>query len=106
MRGRTITFKDLLDTAIEVDGFALEATIRAIILKCDDGTFNIEFFAVGDVYIQNEEHGPILLDQQGLKNGSGSRLYKRFVNACELLALKMAAKATEEQYDQIESEAV
>lgn len=103
MQSQTITFKDLLDTRIEIDGLEFEATVYAVVSRrpghLDKNKFyyEIESFDVGDIYVSTDRFS-ILLDQNNFR-ARNRRLYDMFVNQCELEALRQAAAATDEMYD-------
>ena len=105
---RTITFNELLSESLDVDGLLLDAKVTVIVRKSGAGkhaSFDIEFFDMGDVYLNCGVGELIKLDQESFKTRHKSK-YGRFINACELLALKKASLAQEHEFDAIEEFAV
>jgi hypothetical protein len=100
---RSITFRDLLEESIEVDGVMLDAKVHAIVRDLG-GVYELDYFDMGDIYVCIGAHDMMKLDQDSFKSRH-KLLYNRFINACELLALRKA-KDTPEHKWQFESDEV
>lgn len=93
---RSISFDDLLSEAIEVDGIRLDARVRAVVREVR-GNSEIDYLDIGDVYISLPGHDLIMVDQAHFKSAHKT-LYRRFENACELLALTKSKAAPEHKW--------
>ena len=98
---RTISFDDLMDSTIVVDGLELEAKVDVVIRQFKNGDYEIESIDIGDVYLAAGNHNLILLDQSSLRTRN-KMLYGRFVNAVELLALQTAKNTPDHKWTDLD----